>query len=134
MAVNLFIAEDSRDLLLRLLSVVASFPELHLIGIATDVPSCIARTQALRPDLMILDLSMPGGSGLTVLRGFETWADRPIIIVYTNHATERYRKACLELGAAYFVDKSGEVQELKHAIESAIGDCNASSDQKKPGE
>ena len=131
---NLFVAEDSKDIRLRLLGIVAAFPELQLIGIATDVPGCIDRVHALRPDILILDLSMPGGSGFDVLRSFEQWEDRPVVIVYTNHANERYRKACEALGASYFVDKSGEVQDLKNAIRSAMGDRNAKPNQEKQGQ
>ena len=131
---NLFIAEDSKDVLLRLFGIVAGFPELHLIGMASDIPGCIARVAAVRPDLLILDLSMPGGSGLDVLRSLESWQDKPVVIVYTNRATERYRKACIELGAAYFVDKSGDMQDLKNAIRGAIGDRNAGSDPATRGE
>ena len=69
----------------------------------------IAKAAASTADLVFLDLQMPGGSGLEVLRAIRP--DHPAlqILVCTNYAYPRYREECLSAGANYFLDKSAEL-------------------------
>ena len=68
-------------------------------------------------DVVILDIRMPGGSGLDVLEKFRRAAWAPKVIVFTNYAFTQYRKKCLEIGASFFFDKSTEFDQLPQALE-----------------
>lgn len=70
-AVKMFVADHSPEIRERILQTVAAFPQLGFVGTASPVPGCIDGVQATKPDLLILDLRIPGGSGFDVLRKFE---------------------------------------------------------------
>jgi DNA-binding NarL/FixJ family response regulator len=62
----------------------------------------------VKPDVVLLDLNMPDGSGISVLKALREKIGRLRIVVLTNYATPHYRKRCLEMGAVRFFDKSSE--------------------------
>jgi DNA-binding NarL/FixJ family response regulator len=90
---------------------------LHMDNIdiyeAEDVDSTIKQLDALKPDILLLDLKMPGGSGTDVLEYLRYFSHKPVIIILTNFAEKENRERCLKMGAHYFFDKS---EEHKDAI------------------
>ena len=61
-----------------------------------------------RPGIVLLDMNMPGKSGIEVLHYIKEEGCDCKIIMVTNHSNDCYRKICLEAGADYFLDKSRE--------------------------
>jgi DNA-binding NarL/FixJ family response regulator len=130
---KVFIADDSSEIRDRILNVVGMFPQLEVVGTAADFIGCVQGLRAKKPDILLLDLQMPGGNGLEVLRELgNDDVPAPKVIVFTNHAQKHYRNACLAQGASYFVDKSGDIEDLKSAIRNAIGDESAKLRLEKP--
>jgi DNA-binding NarL/FixJ family response regulator len=81
-------------------------PQVDVIGEAADAQAAIRLIRDTRPDAVILDLQLPGGSGFNVLRAVKLAPPAPIVIVLTNLTTIEYHAACLEAGAEFFLDKS----------------------------
>jgi len=83
------------------------------VGIAVEASEAIRR---LKPDVVILDICMPGGSGVDVLEGM--WRDHlsPTVLVLTDSGQAQYRKKCLESGAPFFFDKSAEFEKVADAL------------------
>ena len=109
---RLLIADDStafRDRLAELFSVVEG---IEVVGQAQDVPEAMASVRALRPEIVILDIQMPGGSGIDVLREVKRDYPETIVIMLTNHPGPQYRKKCAELKADYFLSKSTDSKLL----------------------
>lgn len=84
----------------------ADVPQVDVIGEAADAQAAIRLIRDTRPDAVILDLQLPGGSGFNVLRAVKLAPPAPIVIVLTNLTTIEYHVACLEAGAEFFLDKS----------------------------
>jgi DNA-binding response OmpR family regulator len=61
---------------------------------------------------VILDIRMPGGSGMDVLQAIKREKQAPMVIMLTNYPYPQYRKKCLGLGADYFFDKSTEFEKV----------------------
>ncbi|PWT98338.1 MAG: hypothetical protein C5B52_12365 [Bacteroidetes bacterium] len=61
-----------------------------------------------QPDLVLLDINLPGKSGIDLLRKMNEWELKSRVIMISNHDNEYYRKQCLELGASAFLDKSSD--------------------------
>ena len=74
-------------------------------------PASCART-----DSVLLDLNLSRRTGLDVMRAVRPRAPDIAFVVLTNHSESQYRQACLEAGARYFLDKSGEFERVREVI------------------
>ncbi len=92
-------------------------PEVDVVGQAEDAPGTLDALRQVRPDVVILDIRMPGGNGIEVLREVKKMAPAPQVIMLTNFAYAQYRKKCKEAGADFFFDKSTEFEKLPQALE-----------------
>jgi DNA-binding NarL/FixJ family response regulator len=113
---NLFIVEDSIPVRERLVRSIEDMPGLDIIGTAEDVGTAIRALTDRSPDALILDLQLPGGSGLQVLRAVRQQCPHMRVIVMTNFAAEPYRKAALAAGAEIFLDKSAEFGRVRDIL------------------
>ena len=114
---GVFIADDSAVIRERLAELLAGLEDVVVVGQAADVASAEQGIATTHPDVAILDIRMPGGSGIDVLKRVKgTGAAKPSVIMYTNYGLPQYRKACAEAGADFFFDKSTDTQALAAAI------------------
>jgi two-component system OmpR family response regulator len=114
---NLFIVEDSVLVRDRLVRTLEGLNDLDIVGTADDIPAAIDGLAHSDPDALILDLQLPSGSGLQVLRAVRERMPRLRVIVMTNFAAEPYRKAALAAGADVFLDKSSEFARVRGILE-----------------
>jgi DNA-binding NarL/FixJ family response regulator len=117
---KVFIADDSAVLCERLIEMLSDIPGIEIIGHARDVPGTIASIKKLNPDIVILDIRMPGGSGIDVLQDVKKEKQAPMVIILTNYPYPQYRKKCLGLGADYFFDKSTEFERIPEVLKELI--------------
>jgi DNA-binding NarL/FixJ family response regulator len=117
---TVLIADDSDAIVRRLVGLLADVDGLEVIGRAGTVPEVSRAVQTLKPDVVILDLQMPGGSGIDVLEGLKQDGAGPVVIVLTNHAGPQYRKKCLKSGARFFMDKSTEFERVGTVLSGLI--------------
>jgi DNA-binding NarL/FixJ family response regulator len=109
---KVFIADDSRVVAERLASLLEEVPGAWLVGQAGDVPAAVIGIQKMKPDAVILDLHMPGGSGLDVLRAIRSDHPDLYVLVCTNYPYPEYREECLAAGANLFLDKSADFEKI----------------------
>jgi DNA-binding NarL/FixJ family response regulator len=109
---RVFIADDSRVIVERLADLLREVPGVQLVGNASDVPGAIRSILKTNPDVVILDLQMPGGTGLDVLRSIRQTHPGTWILICTNYPYPQYREECIAAGASYFLDKSAEFEKI----------------------
>jgi DNA-binding NarL/FixJ family response regulator len=122
--VRVLIADDSEVVVLSLNAALAVVHGVEVVGQAGSVPEAIQAIRALRPDVLVLDISMPGGSGIDVLEDMRKEDIRPIIIVLTNFSYPQYRKRCLQLGARFFFDKSADFERVAEVVQGLAQTSN----------
>jgi len=71
------------------------------------------------PDVMVLDLKMPGMQGVDVLRQTKKAKPEIEVIILTGHGSEEDRKVCLDLGAYAYLQKPVDIAELTKLIDTA---------------
>ena len=109
---RLLIVDDSAALRARLAAIFSLIEGIEVVGQAQNAPEALASIRALRPEIVILDIQMPGGSGIDVLREVKRDYPQTIVIMLTNHAESQYRKRCMDLKADYFLSKSTDSKLL----------------------
>lgn len=117
---KVFIADDSRVVVERLTVLLEEVPGAQLVGQAGDVPGAVKGIQKMRPDALILDLHMPGGSGLDVLRAIRAAHPDLFVLICTNFPYPEYREECLTAGANLFLDKSADFAKIPSILRELI--------------
>jgi DNA-binding NarL/FixJ family response regulator len=110
---KVFVADDSIVLRERLLEMLREMPGVEVLGCAGDGLHAIDSIRELKPDLVVLDIQMPRGTGLDVLKNVKHGGQGPTVVVFTNFPYPQYRKRALEFGANYFFDKTTEFEKLR---------------------
>jgi len=120
---NVFIVEDSGSIRQRLASMLEGIEGVTVVGEAETPGEALEGILRTQPDSVVLDLHLIGGSGLDVLRLAQPHAPHTVFIVLTNYANAQYRRVCMQAGAAYFFDKSGEIAKVRDVI-AALSDTH----------
>jgi two-component system response regulator DesR len=115
---KVFIADDSLPIVERLDDLVHGIAGVEIAGHASDVPGAVRGIQEMKPDVLILDLQMPGGSGLDVLRAIRQALPALFVLICTNYPYPQFREECLSAGADCFLDKSGEFDKIPGILRS----------------
>lgn len=116
--IRILIADDD-PAVLRVLNNVVRFLGHVVVGTAVSGKECIRRTQELRPDLLMLDLSMPDANGMEIAAVISKRTDVPIVII--TGETDDETVACLRAAkVSGYLAKPFTLEGLKAAIETAI--------------
>ena len=109
---RVFITDDSKLMVERLHDLLKDVSGVEVVGEAGNVPEAVLSIQKTNPDAVILDLQMPGGSGLDVLRAIRPGHPRLKVLVCTNYPYPQYKDECMAAGANYFLDKSADFDKI----------------------
>jgi DNA-binding NarL/FixJ family response regulator len=90
--------------------------DLHPVLQARNYEEAVQWLLKTRVDLALLDISMPGKSGIELLKLIQSTYPGTKVWMISNHADEQYKKFCLSSGAVYFFDKSLDFEELERSI------------------
>ncbi len=110
--IRVLIVDDSATIREILSRILTELKNVEVVGQAQDAAGGLELTRQLHPDLVTLDLRMPGGSGLAVIEQLKQLEPPPIVMVLTNYPYPAYRTRCLAAGADYFLDKSTEFDRI----------------------
>lgn len=129
--IKVFIADDSRIVREHLVTLLDELTGVEIVGQAENVAEAISGIRNLQPDVVILDIRMPDGSGIDVLQNIKQDEVAPMVIILTNYPYPGYRQKCLQAGADFFLDKSTEFDQIPKLFE--LLKQGAGSDQAQPG-
>lgn len=116
---KVLIADDSKVMREHLIITFSSYSNIEIIAEAEDSLETIKSISKTKPDVVILDVRMPGGGGIHVLKTIKKKTNfTPIIVVFTNYPYPQYRKKCLEEGVEFFFDKLTESEKMIETIDS----------------
>jgi len=101
-------------------SLLASEPGFEVVGTAADGRTAISRANTLKPDVVLMDLTMPGTSGIDAIVHIKRQNPATKVIALTFHKEDRYIHATLEAGADAYVLKDDSRTELLMALRSVL--------------
>ena len=114
---KVFIADDSAPVRERLAALISELETVQLVGQAENGHDAMEAVRKLRPDVVILDIRMPGGNGFQVLEEIKKTVATTVVIMLTAFPYPQYRRKCLEAGAECFFDKTTEFDRVAEALE-----------------
>ncbi len=117
---RIIIAEDHTILRAGLKALLESNPTFEVVGEADNGRDAIRRVAELKPDLIIMDLSMPGLSGIDAVKDIRDRYPEVKALVLTVHSEEEYVLSSLEAGANGYVLKDATQTELIAAAERVL--------------
>lgn len=94
-------------------------PDLKVIGEAETVAAALTQAKALQPDVVVLDLSLPGGSSLDLIGQLQALTPPPRVLMLTMHDDPAYARSALAWGATGYVVKSVSEPDLLAAVRAA---------------
>ncbi len=114
--INILVADDHAVLRAGLRALLNAEPDMTVVGEAGDGESALRQVKSLSPDVVVLDLSMPGMSGLDVLEQITSVYFDTKVLVLTMHTEKQYIVRVVEAGGAGYVLKSAADRDLVDAI------------------
>ena len=115
--VRVLLVDDNEAMLSRASAVLAK--ECDVVGAAKDGPAALHAAETLHPDVVVLDISMPGMSGLDVACHLRKIGCRPAVVFLTVHNEEEFVLAAERAGGLGFVVKSRLGFDLLRAVKRA---------------
>jgi two-component system response regulator NreC len=114
--ISILLADDHAVLRSGLRALLNAEPDIEVIGEAGNGEEALRLTQELHPDVLVLDLNMPGLGGLGVLKKIKQVDPTAKVLILTMYSEERYLYQVLQLGGAGYVLKSSADTDLLEAI------------------
>lgn len=121
---KVFIADDSQPIADMLTELISDPGRIEVVGVGATEAATMESIRALRPDVVVLDLQLRGGSGTDVIRAVRS--DPSLaqlrLLVTSNHTSPQLRSGCLELGAEAYFDKVKELGDLAARLSQLAGE------------
>lgn len=114
--VSVLIAEDHHEVRKGLTALLSMEQDIELIGEAEDGNEAVMMVKDLRPDVVIMDISMPVLSGMDALKQIKISVPKTKILMRTMHTGEQYVRNALQEGASGYLLKDDTHAELIDAI------------------
>ncbi|MGL5910887.1 MAG: response regulator [Phycicoccus sp.] len=97
-------------------SMLAAVPDFDVVGEAASGPEAVVRVHETDPDVVVMDLRMPGGSGVDAVREIKTSGARAAVLVLTTYDTDADTIAAVEAGATGYLLKDAAASALFDAV------------------
>ncbi|MDX9758338.1 MAG: response regulator transcription factor [Bacteroidota bacterium] len=114
--IRILLADDHSIVREGLKKLLAFEPDFQVVGEAANVDDAFTLIDRLHPDVLVLDISMPGRSGLDALPDLRRRGDGTRILVLTMHPEDMHALRSLRAGAAGYLTKDAVPEELATAI------------------
>ena len=117
---NIFIVDDHELIRQGLCQLVNGEIDMHICGEAANVHGALKMRKTLTPDLAIVDLSLPDGSGLDLIKQLHNWDPGMHIIALSMHDDELYAERALNCGARGYINKQDSAHKLLVGIRQVM--------------
>ncbi len=121
MSISIVLADDHPILREGLRSLIEREPDMTVVGEAENGRDIVRIAREKRPDVALLDISMPGLNGIDATRQIIAGSPGTRVLCLTMHDARKFIEAMLEAGATGYILKNDVARELAHAIRAVAG-------------
>jgi DNA-binding NarL/FixJ family response regulator len=116
-ALNILLVDDVNIVLQKMKMFLSIVPSVNRVDTADSAVQAYSLLESNQPQLVVLDVNMPGTSGIDMLKKIRSSErPRPVVVMLTNQKEKIYKDTCLSLGADYYLDKSKDFLCLPEII------------------
>lgn len=117
--IHVLLVDDHPVVRQGLRGMLATTPDMEVVGEASDGASAVEQIAALRPDVVLLDIRMPGANGIEVTRQARRASPEAKILILTTYDEDEYVLGALQAGAQGYLLKTASREQLISAIRTA---------------
>ncbi len=117
---KLLVVDDHAFMRVAMVAVLSRDPSLEVVGEARDGHEAMERCRELRPDLVLMDVSMPKVDGLEATRNIEVQLPETSVLILTAHADHSLLMDAVKAGAAGYVLKGENPDDVLHAVRAVL--------------
>jgi two-component system, NarL family, response regulator NreC len=114
--INVFLADDHAMVREGLAALVSRDPRFKVVGQCGDGLAVVEQARAIRPDVVVLDITMPGLNGLDICRDLTRKVKNAAVLMLTIHDDEQFIARALEQGASGYLLKEAATDQLIQAL------------------
>lgn len=114
--IRILVADDHAILRAGITALLRLYPDLEIVGEAADGQEALGKAQALQPDVVVMDIGMPGMDGLAATREIAGACPNTKVLILTQHENREYVLPALKVGASGYVLKRAPDDSLIEAI------------------
>jgi DNA-binding NarL/FixJ family response regulator len=117
---NILIVDDAEFIVERITEMVGDIPGIGSVTTAQSYDAAVHFIREHKPDIVLLDINLPGKSGIEVLKDCRNDIPAAAIVMITNQGNPYYKKQCMQLGADYFIDKTKEFETIASVVSGIL--------------
>ena len=114
--IRILLVDDSHTFREALKQYLAPQPDFLIVGSVDNAQTAIEQVKTLNPDIILMDLEMPGMNGLQATKVIAQQFTQTKVIVLSSHDEEKYINQVLNIGAKGYLFKNTPIEELAHSI------------------
>ncbi|MDZ7700362.1 MAG: response regulator transcription factor [Deltaproteobacteria bacterium] len=114
--IKILIADDHPVVVEGIIRGFEKEPDFEIVGTASDGVQAVKLVKTLKPDLVIMDISMPNMKGIDATHEIKTWNERIHVLIYTMYSEEEYITTLFRLGISAYILKREPVKEVVRAV------------------
>lgn len=118
----IFLAEDQTILRQSLRALIENEPDMHVVGDAGDGVETVRQVKALRPDIVLMDISMPQMDGVQATLAIKRTCPEVRVLALSGHETKSHMRRILHAGASGYVVKRSAAEVLIHALRAVAAE------------
>jgi CheY-like chemotaxis protein len=118
--VRILVVDDFPTILQLVKDILNAHPGFEVVGEARDGHHAVALAETLKPDVIVLNVTMPTMSGFEAARRIRSRFPECAIVILSSHKDEQFIAEARKAGAKGYIEKSDADEQLVHAIESAV--------------
>src|SRR6266853_4777096 len=115
-----FIVDDSAIVRMRLAEMLVAGADVTVVGPAGTVAAALQDIPRLQPECVLLDIHLPDGDGISILKAVKRMTPTPAVVMFTNYTDDFYRQRCEVAGADFFLDKSTQFDQIPGVLQTLM--------------
>lgn len=120
----ILIVDDNVSYVERIVSILSEDFAAASFHTAGSYEEAVTLINELNPQVAMLDINLPGKSGIDILNYIKEGNKDCRVIMITNHAFDSYRRKCIQLGAEHFLDKSADFEKISSILSNMLDSSN----------